>query len=381
MSEHGVPVAEKDKQGRVHVAWKDGRRRSCMPVVQLTADGADLPLPGHPDVLKSAGVAHLESAVLFAERRSGVGRLVHWLLEHCGVEGVCVRAPEGALAWSPRAEEIARMGAESDALRREWISTLRTLSTCTASSVTTLMSSLADRKDPLFLVLRLNDSRRTFDQTREFVSRLRACYEEHRDRLRLVLATSWPDLVIDTLEQSGFISIGNAYRLASFGVDELRAMTTVFPHLAGEVISTSTLHNIRRITGGQPHLVECLLRELAQIARHHASADTRGDSFQAALDLAQQRLAHSPPAIVAVWQDHLAGLLHEHPELRLPLERYVENHTLNADLPYRYPPPRSEWHLYVAGWVGPDPSWREWGIRSLLHREWARQVLAGGHHG
>ncbi len=163
-------------------------------------------------------------------------------------------------------------------------------------------------------------------------------------------------LVREAPEASSLLTIADAYRLPSYTVDAVRALA---PSL-----DVNQAQDALESTGGQLVLTGRLLDALP-----NGSSRTTPSQLKQAL----ASLHRSPPPIVEVWKQALRALLNDEPALAEGLRRFVEGKYLVPGRP-DYPPPSRQRALYVSGWLGVTRlGW--WGIRSDLHRAWAREVL------
>lgn len=338
---------------------------ACLSLVRLTRDG----IWTASSDSSSFGAAELETlraAVIFGERRSGCLVALRWIRDHlpASVTGALVDGPDVPITWNPGAEEHASQELK-EALRK--LQEGDVAAAC--AELKTLCTPGAAK--PLVLLVRFYEAPDQLKDYRKLVYGLRGLWEAFPDRrVRLVVATSWWDLVIDTIEESGLISIGDCYRVAPWGEDAVGAAARAL--LPPEGISVATAARVAEATGGQPLLVELALRDMAALGE---SADLE-DGAESALESLRQ----GPPEIVGIWQQQLEALVKTDPELALRLQRYVEGYRLVRPRGTPWPALRADLPLYVSGWLGFDAR-GDWGIRSPLHRTWARAILVGGRHG
>lgn len=189
---------------------------------------------------------------------------------------------------------------------------------------------------------------------------------------RLICATrEVQQLKIDPL-YSNLLSRGQACRLPHFSPPELaywcaelaqkrKLQGTTEPEL------DNLAKEVNRWVGGQPTLTHFFFRYLDDRLVERPASGLR-ELFQEA----GKYLRDHRPYIVNRWARDLEDLL-ELPPTRHRLEVYASGGTkdpLDPDFD------DEDARLFLAGWVGVNPE-KQWGIRSLCHRQWAREILRG----
>lgn len=327
-----------------------------LPLVEIGRDGVIPPLVrGVPTWLGSQDAAALRVAIVVGERASGRLSALRWIVHHLPkpTTGVMVPGTGRPLRWSPHAAEDLRPPVEA---------ALKPLNRGDARDLNAFEKHVAAlEKQPLVVLVDLSGNTVRFDDERRLVALLRGLHERSRGTLRLVVSTAWWTLVDQTNLESDLVSVSRVLSVAPWSAAVAARLAERFPQLPPH--AGDDLQELVASTGGQPALVEHLLRDM--------SADVGVGAFAQRLHAARERLRRYPPAVVTVWKQQLAKLLRA-PDLRVAMGQYVEAPLraealgrLSRDLP-----------LLASGWLGFDAQGR-CGIRSDLHRAWARDVLMG----
>jgi hypothetical protein len=169
---------------------------------------------------------------------------------------------------------------------------------------------------------------------------------------------------------SNLLSRGQACRLPHFSPSEL-------VHWCDELAQKWKLHDtaelddlakeVKRWIGGQLTLTHFFFRYADDRLAERSATGLR-ELFQEA----GKYLRDHRPYIVNRWERDLKDLL-ELPPVRHRLEIYASGGTKDPSDPDF---DEEDARLFLAGWVGLNPE-NQWGIRSLCHRQWAREILRG----
>lgn len=332
---------------------------------RLVKRGNTLPLPGKPDAIDATTAGKAGCALLLAERHSGMAVLMkQWLawakaydwpaLMVHGTRPLSTFEPAQSLAFGVGMDRVLHAMQDAPAILAD------------------VLLKLLGEADAFVLLVSFDDASHSEEKTRVIVSQLRAAFEGANGRLRIVVAAPSYNILLDTGTTSGLITVGDVYRLASFDVPAIVSMLR--SRLSDQDPTDSWDDAARRIwraTGGQPFLVNVFLERCVE-----ARAANPGAGVAALVRRVVPMVERTPPAIVRIWQDQLHLVLSRTPELARVMEQYVENNPRRIDPPWPEPP-AIETELFACGWIGErvTDGHREWGIRSDLHREWARPVL------
>lgn len=189
---------------------------------------------------------------------------------------------------------------------------------------------------------------------------------------RLICATrDVQQLKIDPL-YSNLLSRGQACRLPHFSPPELAhwcAELAQKRRIQGmaEPVLEDLGKEVKRWIGGQVTLTQFFFR----FVDDQLENDPKGDLMEFFQEAGKYLRDHRPH-IVDRWALDLRDLL-ELPPTRRRLEIYASGGTkdpLDPDFD------DEDARLFLAGWVGLNPE-KRWGIRSLCHRQWAREILRG----
>ncbi len=187
---------------------------------------------------------------------------------------------------------------------------------------------------------------------------------------RLICATrEIQKLKIDLL-YSSLLARGQACRLPHFLSPELA-------HWGAELAQKWKLDSmaelddlakdVKRWIGGQPTLTHFFFRYVDDRLVERPASGLRELFEEAGKYLRDHR-----PYIVNRWARDLEDLLESSP-IRHRLEIYASGGTKDPSDPDF---DDEDARLFLAGWVGLNPE-NQWGIRSLCHRQWAREILRG----
>lgn len=187
---------------------------------------------------------------------------------------------------------------------------------------------------------------------------------------RLICATrEVKQLKIDHL-YSNLLSRGQACRLPHFSPPELAAWCVELAQkwkLNGTTELDNLAKDVKRWIGGQLTLTHFFFRYVDD-RLVEKPARSLGELFQEA----GRYLRDHRPHIVDRWALDLRDLM-ELPPVRHRLEIYASGGTKDPSDPDF---DDEDARLFLAGWVGLNPE-KQWGIRSLCHRQWAREILRG----
>jgi hypothetical protein len=176
-------------------------------------------------------------------------------------------------------------------------------------------------------------------------------------------------LKIDPL-YSNLLSRGQACRLPHFSPPELVYWCAELAqkwNLNGPAELNDLAKEVKRWVGGQLTLTQFFFRFVDDKLENAPERDVFELFQQAGKYLRDHR-----PHIVDRWALDLRDLL-ELPPVRRRLENYASGGTKDpSDPDFDVEDAR----LFLAGWVGLNPE-KQWGIRSLCHRQWAREILRG----
>jgi hypothetical protein len=176
-------------------------------------------------------------------------------------------------------------------------------------------------------------------------------------------------LKIDPL-YSNLLSRGQACRLPHFSPPELAYWCAELAQkwkLNGVTELDDLAKEVKRWVGGQPTLTQFFFRFVDDQLKDVPESDVF-ELFQKA----GKYLRDHRPHIVDRWALDLRDLL-ELPPVRRRLEVYASGGTKDPRDPDF---DDEDARLFLAGWVGLNPE-KQWGIRSLCHRQWAREILRG----
>lgn len=335
----------------------------------LTLRGDEQRLPGNLTELTADELCASSAGIVFGERRAGSGAFARWWLRSLSAEvAIIVRAQdltvECSSAITPTERDALRpaiedfvTGEDVAAAHGRFKKTLRETfgrqierspgGDSEARTVWLFLRQLAELSDP--------------DRLRRRLSLLRGDVESG-EPLRVWVSTSWLDPVADRLQDSGLVSASHAYRMPSLDSAAIQEAA------AGRGLDARVADEICDVTGGQPLLVQRLVDALPR--GEPAPLPTPDDVQQAA-----RELRASPPQVVSLWQEQLRILVTRLRNLQPILDAYVQGHSVVLDGSERAHLVPAERHLFIAGWVGPNRQESRWGLRSPLHRVWARQVL------
>lgn len=175
------------------------------------------------------------------------------------------------------------------------------------------------------------------------------------------------------MRYSSLLNRGQAFRLPHFSFSELAEWCTELTSTRGirdiaQIELDNLAKEVKRWIGGQATLTQFFFRYVNdQLASNSKNVDL--------LELFQttgKYLRDHKPYIVDRWAVDLRDLL-ESPTTRHRLETYASGSTKN---PLDPDFDDDDAYLFLAGWVGLNPE-KQWGIRSLCHRQWAREILRG----
>ena len=359
--ERSSPVVEPQSY-RLH--WGDEH-----PIIDLGSGRDDGPLPGKERRLAAEEALRFPAVVIYGERKSGVGSLLRWwsaVFQKVRRPAVSVRIR------APGANEIHWTSAETSRSKdaRSRRDDLRTsiadfFADPGPPSADTLFKALRSEQHLLPLFVSGFDGGEP-EKARLIVTHLRAAVELRLPLLAIVVTSAAP-LVDPAMLESGFVSVAHQFRVAPFGPEEVGALSSAMADPPG-LLTEDAQRALSDLTGGQPLLVDRAMEEIRQ-GRLKAPG-TRADVEKAA-----HAIRRTPPNVVGIWQKQLTKVLSASLELRRVLQHYVEGNFATPALAARWPPHARERALFISGWVGLDRFGR-WGIRSPLHRDWARPVLA-----
>ncbi len=346
----GVPTFRQEGE-RFHAEW--GAR---LPVLEIGRDGVlSSVLRDAPRWLDRVALQRLRSAIVIGERHAGRLASLRWITEHLPADmpGVLIPGTGRPLIWSPRAPAKLRRGVESaiEPLNRTHG---RDLEAFEAGSATLF-------KSPVVLLVDLSGNAERVQAEQQVVARLRALHESSAGAIRLVVGTAWWSMVDQTNLESDLVNLSSVWSVPPWAKSTVARLAEAFQGVPRW--EDNDLDTLVEATGGQPALIENALRDVAA-----AGSGLFRERLAAALD----RQRRYPPAAVSIWKAQLRALL-KAPELARAVREYVEA-PLRADAQGRL---SRDLPLVASGWLGFDASGR-CGIRSDLHRAWARDVLVGG---
>ena len=189
----------------------------------------------------------------------------------------------------------------------------------------------------------------------------------HGRSIALVVLARWLTTVQNSYDGSSLLARGKLYRLPHFDPPELRDWVKDLAGRKQWTLADAKLEAhaslLKRLVGGQPKLTDVLMQHVYEVCSEAAQ-------FEPALRERADRLRKFPPECVTEWRIHLRALL-KRPETRRLVRAYVTGSTkqltggeLDSD----------DLALFLAGWVGAQPDGTG-GIRSEVHRTWAREEL------
>jgi len=296
------------------------------------------------------------------------------LVDGCWVLVQCTEWAPAFFRW-PKSG-TAELPEEQKKSAEEAIHRLGTLEG-TIERAQTLMGWVKDLKEPFTLIIR-DLSALGGQSALEVATALRMVMEQ-KDRccpqFRLILADTSEAIYLDRPDRSSLRTLTVQYRLPWFTKEEIRKLAEWSPEgltgwegpRAWEPLSLNdeALDCFLAHTGGQPQLVQRLLRGLQRLEPKSSALNKHHVEKQA------RELRLSPPDNAEFWQKDLDQLLEKESEMARPMRAYVLGQSLG---PARFPPPSTERALFIAGWVKTGPDSR-WGIASEFHAHLARNVL------
>lgn len=151
-------------------------------------------------------------------------------------------------------------------------------------------------------------------------------------------------------EFSVFLEVSNVYKLSEWTHSDVELALQQAGIDGGEALAPRLVEGV----GGHPLMTKMLIERLRPGSRD--------------LDAEITRLINGPPSAAKRWHERLERAL----EQRRTLRGNFERHLYGGD---RAAPESGDLPLYIMGWLGPVGS--RWGLRSEVHRTWARYSRDG----
>jgi hypothetical protein len=352
------------------VQWGDGG--DGYKVIALRESGQEHDLPGRDRLVRRADIPAQRDVMILGERSGGVRSFLDWWKSSLNAKSIpwfFVNAGE----WVP---ELVLRSVSSDPMPRDishdqqarFLDPLMALGrNVSAAKKAELLIRWAELlHSPTSLIIRITGNDIPASSAHAF-----RMIREGRDKcphLHLIIGTEAEATFTAQEFWSGYVGLANCYRLSSFGAVEIRKLLAWHAHQGrkpGLVLSDQAMDQVLDCTGGQPLLVQSLMRRIVESDIGKKIAATE-------IDKLFQQMKRSPPEAVQFWPSDLRNILKARPELISAMRAYATGDFTIG--PARFPPPSQERPLMVSGWVKLDRLGR-WGIASHLHASLARPVL------
>jgi hypothetical protein len=329
------------------------------PVVLLGEPGWQFDLPGKETWIEESHVRERKDVVVLGERSCGIRDFLSWC---CGVLGKAPWMFFYGATWLP---SLAKVSDAAKPLEEDAFQALEEMSKAGGADrkADALIRWAGELRTDFHLIIR-DFSELGEEDSRELAQAFRLIRDSQRcPRLHILAGSSSESYLTDTLFSS-FLPMTYRYRMRPLQEEDIRLLLyRVFDKDVS--VAEDALKRLEDLLGGQPFLIQRLLRRIAEGRGGRTEIDVK--DVEGAFRLEKR----SPPSVVQSWQRDLAAILKAHPELREPMRSYVAGATLGLG---GHPPNDSERPLFVAGWLRARSDNR-WGIASELHATLARTVL------
>lgn len=350
------------------IRWLAGRGYA---LIELGRGGLPVDLPGRRMTVTDEDVLGESDTLLLSERCGGSRDLLKWW---------CHRLDEAGRPWvlvhaAHLASQLFQWGREVTAEQKE-VASPAINSLLSDANRTQRIKALVDwanpEKLPSDFTLIIRDLMMAGQENGiEVATALRTIRDQHlAPKLQIVLLSHSESTFQDRYDRSGYLSLLRQFRLPKLEAHEIGRLAAkrAGPDEAGVglILEGAARDHFMDQTGGQPLLVQHLLRRLRQLAEGPITTVSVADVEQAGHHLRQ-----SQPEQVAQWQEDLRRLLEQQPEMMATMKAYLLGQSLG---PSRFPPPHQDRPLFIAGWVGVNRLGR-WGIASEYHAHLAGPVM------
>lgn len=346
----------------LRVRWEEG-----YPVLVLGEPGTSFSLPGSVRVLTKDDVFQQKNVIMLGERGGGVSDFLRWwrdALDERSVPWLYI----GGGGWKKSLMETSAAAPRGASLEELYQALDLFRTAPNADEKADLLAQWGSKLEaPFHLVIR--DFSVLGEETAiAMADALRLIRDQGKcPALHLLIGSAREFYFSDRLF-SGYGGVAYCYRFRGLQAPEIVGLlkkSAVLRRLEVE-LDANALDEILDFTGGQPLLVQNLLRIVCDIV-------TPGKITVRDVKKACQLARESPPNHVRFWKEDLRKVLTDEPELVKTMKGYVLRQTLGA-AGDRWPPPAIERALLVSGWVKLNRLER-WGIASDLHASLARSVL------
>jgi hypothetical protein len=366
MGEQTTPIVEKieldEGRSELRVRWEEG-----YPVLVLGEPGTSSPLPGSEKVLAKEIALKQRNVIVLGERGGGVSDLLRWwreALDESSVPWLYIRGG----AWKKSLMETSTVEPQGASLEDLYEALKSFRDAPEADEKADLLAQWASQLTNHFHLIIRDFSVLGEETASAMADALRLICEQGKyPNLHLLIGSTREFYFSDRLF-SGYGGLAYCYRFRGLQAPEIIALFTRDALLRDAEIEldTDTIDEILDFTGGQPLLVQSLLRRVCDIR-------VSGRITQRDVKKACQLDKESPPNHVRFWKDDLRRILADEPKLVTAMRKYVHRQTLGAGgVPW--PPPAIERALLVSGWAKLNRLGR-WGIASDLHASLASSVL------
>jgi hypothetical protein len=386
------------EQVRLNVVRLDGSSRirweGKYPLVHLADPPAPIRLPGRQVWADPGNLHEVPRLLVFGERSGGGRDFIHWWRSSLDEAGHCwiyaqgdkwrrsffePEIPQGGPAGNSSAEDLKdratllekgkealeKFGGRDDAGKAGRVTEAER-----AEHLVRWAAELDGQQQKVYLILRDFEGLGSKDEALAMAVALRIAGENQfvRSRLRILVVSSSGESFNDLADASGFGAMCDRYRLAWLRMEEIDRLASEFqPDDSSTAASPISLdpHCLEAVmegTGGQPYLVQNLLRFLGEKGLFQPQPG--------AMRQVLREMRAAPPPAVAHWTADLRGRLDGNRALEQSLRPFLSGVTqgeteLSSELS----------SLFLGGWLRFDWQTRRWKVSSKIHRSLALEVL------
>jgi hypothetical protein len=361
-------ITEVDGSGP-RIRW--GKKGNKYQLIQLAREGLDPRLPGKREVFDKSDFQNLRRVLVYGERSGGGRDFLRWLRTALGTSEPWIFAQGDR--WTPSLFEVSDRKLFGEGILKDLITDKSFLTSLLNDDSATAAGHIVDwaskyNGKKINLLIRdlgrlskdpLEASSKSAGQRAALALSKAAEFKIVSNRIRLVLVDTSEDNFKDTYDASGLARLCWRFRLPWFGTKEVSRLAghDLFNICLAE--KEDALDEFMMVTGGQPLLVQSLLRELEEL---------EGELDILAVQRGYRWLRDHPPSSVERWKKDLANsdgaVLEALKDFTAGGKRSKEQGLLQQHV-----------SLFYSGWIRFDELTRNWKISSMLHGDYAQAVL------